>query len=211
MKIFLRICLVILIILLLFFSSIFISNLILIKDYEKGKYDHNIISYLKKVNVQEKYIVYYNEGNIKFQEKKYDEALKLYTEALKKNPPQYEKCEIVINITVTMLEMIDENADKEEIVEKLEKAIEELHQYNCANEDDTGESEEAEDFEDDINDIIEKLKEEPKDEQQERDPEEEKIEKELEEINKGANESRQQDLQDYENLGNYHFYSGKSW
>jgi len=204
-------CLIILLLLLIHFSRVFISNEILIIDYNNDKHNYDMIKYLKKVNIFERYIVYYNEGNIAFKEKDYDKAIKLYDEALKKNPPKNKRCDIRINKAVTILEMIDENASKEEILKALESAREELYIDNCANEDGTGDSDEAEEMDQDIESQMEKQKEKPKEQEPKDNEEDEKLQKELEEINKDANESRQKDLQDYGNLGNYHFYSGKTW
>lgn len=209
-------CLIPLIILLIHFTRVYISNEILINDYNNEKYNHKIIKYLKKVNFQEKYIVYYNEGNIAFKEKDYDKALDLYDEALKKRPPQSRRCDIRINKAVTILEMIDENATPEEILYELNRAREELYIDNCANEDGSGDSDDAEDMDGDIETQMDKQKArqeetKPKDKEDKENEEEEKIKQELEEYNREANESRQQDLQDYKNLGNYHYYSGKRW
>ena len=209
---------------LVIFSIPYLLNEVAIHNYDEGKYNHKLMETLKSINFREKYVVYYNEGNMFNQEKKYDEALNSYEEALTKHPPIKKKCDIRINMTLTMIQMINTN-NKQEIIEKLEKAKENLYNDNCASEEDSnGESQEAEQLEQEINEEIEELQKQMEQPQQETEEEESnsnknneeaeeelQIQNQIEEINREANQSRQRDLQEYENLGKYKYYSGKNW
>ena len=209
---------IILFLLLLKFLFTFIINEVVIVSYNQGVYQEDLISLLEKANWQQPYIVYYNRGNIYHKKKQYNDAIDDYEKALKKNPPIEKKCDIRINMTISMIERINTNK-KSEYIKALEEAKENLYKDHCADSsDDSGESEEAEQLEDEINEQLDELKnnnsssegEETEDPNKETE-EEQNIEAQLEEINKDANISRQNDLQTYENLGNYQYYSGKNW
>ena len=205
-------------IILLELLSTFIINEIVIANYNQGVYKEDLISLLEIANWNQPYIVYYNKGNILHMEKKYDDTIAEYEKALQKNPPIQKKCDIRINMTITMTERINTN-NKEEYIKALEEAKENLYKDHCADEnDDSGESEDAEELEKEINEQIDELnknpsssnEEETKDENEETE-EEKNYEKQIEEINKEANINRQKEVQTYENLGNYEYYSGKKW
>ena len=190
----------------------------IITEYEKGNYKKDYVRVLKLVNINEPYIIYYNEGNIFYQEKEYDKAINNYEKALKKTSSVDKKCEIRINMTLAMLEKSKE-LDSDELRKALEEARENLYNDHCADEeDDSGESKEAEQLEEEIKKLEETTQggsngeEEHSTPQEEEETEEEKtIRKQLEDINKDANASRQSDMDDYKNLGNYQYYSGKNW
>ena len=212
-----KILLVVLLIILLKLLFTFTINQIVIQDYYNQKMDKELIHILKKTNINEPYIVYYNEGNIYFQEKNYKKALQSYEKAIEKNPPIKRKCDIRINMSITLLENI-KTTKKDELLKKLQEARENLYLDHCADEEDnSGESEEAESLEEEIKQLEKELEENnnsqesSKNNEEEETEEEKSIKKELQEINKDANASRQSDLQEYENLGNYQYYSGRNW
>ena len=211
--------LVFLILILIKLLFTFITNESVKDNYESGKYREDLIKILKTTNLNEPYIVYYNEGNILNREKKYDEALISYQKSLNKNPPDQRKCDVYINITITMIQMINTD-QKDELLEKLKEARENLYNNHCADENnDSGKSKNAEDTEDAIREMEEKIKnsssngnDDNQDEDENQETEEDKsLEEELQKTNKEANENRQKELQEYKNLGDYQYYHGKSW
>ena len=117
-----------------------------------------------------------------------------------------------------MLANIDPN--KDDVLSKLNEAQEVLYEDGCANKnDDQGKNRKAEDLDDEI----EKMKnsssdDDNQDDQQQGDDEkqeEEKnyddVEQELKESNKNSNQSRQDEINRYDNYGDYEYYSGKRW
>ena len=94
MKKILTILIVIASLFLIKFLTTYILNEIVIAGYNRGIYSTKIISFLKKTNINEPYIVYYNEGNIFYQKGRYDKAAINYETALEKNPPHKKRCDI---------------------------------------------------------------------------------------------------------------------
>ena len=219
MKKYFIILLIILSIIFLKLVSTYLLNEKIIKDYNNNVYQKNMIKFLKITNINEPYIVYYNEGNIYYQEKNFDAAINDYEKALEKNPPLKRKCMIRINMSMALIQDIEKNNTKEKI-ELLEQAKQNLYEDHCADsKDSSGESQEAEELEEDIKKEQEKIKKVSNDKESNQEQEEEELEteeekniqNELKSINKDANANRQKDLQEYKNLGNYHYYSGKNW
>ena len=196
-------------------------NQVLIVNYNNQKYREDIISVLKLTNFNEPYIVYYNEGNIKNREKKYDEAIISYQKALQKNPPDKKKCDVLINISITMIQMIN-STNKDEVLNKLKEARENLYNNHCADEqDNSGKSQDAENLEDEIREMEEEIQngsgsgnnttDNPDDNDDEETEEEKSLEKELEETNKKAKKNNQKDSEDNKNSSDYQIYTGKYW
>lgn len=195
----------------------FTLNKILIKEYNRGNYKKDYVKVLKLLNTNERYIVYYNEGNILYQEEKYDEAINNYKKALEKNPPKKKACDIRINLSITYIQNI-KSTNKQVILEELKNARENLYNDHCADpEDNSGRSKEAESLEEIIKEMEEELESNSGNQngnstsEEEEEDDDQSLEEELQEINKDAKASRETQLEDYKNLGNYQYYSGKSW
>lgn len=220
MKKFLKIVLIILIILLVKLITTYTINQTIISNYKRNKYRTDLIKILKITNINEPCIVYYNEGNIFYQQGKYQKAMDNYEIALKKHPNKKKACDIRINYSIAEISNIT-SKNKDDILRILKDSRERLYQDHCADpEDNSGRSQEAEELEEVIKEMEEELQknqgsgngdgDSSKDEEAQGD-EESTIEQELQEINRGANASRQSELEDYKNLGEYQYYSGKSW
>lgn len=93
MKKILKIMLLIILISLTFFSTRIIINIIAIKTG-----NINLFKSLQFLNINEPYIVYYNEANILYNNSKYEEAISYYEKALKNNPKEKYICQIKINL-----------------------------------------------------------------------------------------------------------------
>ena len=107
---------------------------------------------------------------------------------------------------------------RDEIMEQLENAKKVLYEDHCADpKDHSGRSSTAEALEDAIDQMMDNIETESSSSEGEEESEEKEqkdsdsIEDQLNDINKDANANRQKDLQTYENLGNYEYYSGKKW
>ncbi len=218
MKKIIKISIIILSIILLKLFFTFITNEIIIYRYNKDQYSNFLITLLKITNMNEPYIIYYNEGNTFFTKEKYDEAISDYEKAIAKRPPLKRRCDIRINMALALTKNINTD-NKEEIIKKLEEARSLLYIDNCANKsDNNGKSKESEELEEAINETIESVKKDSpsngnkeKEEEEPTEEEENNIEEELKKIHKDSNKSRQEDLQTYENLEDYQYYSGKNW
>ena len=135
-----------------------------ISKYEEEDYSENF-ALLEVMNVNEPYIVYYNNGNVMYQRMDYEAAVDYYVQALEHNPPEGKECAIRINLALTKLEflgddfMMPQNIDKS--IELLEECLDILSEYDCAND-------RAQRLYNEIKDLLEQLKKEK--EQQETEP-----------------------------------------
>ena len=195
----------------------FVLNEAVIFNDKRGIYKDNLISILKAININQPYIVFYNEGNTFYHRERYQEAIDDYKVALKKNPPIRKRCDIRINMSLSMIKSINSHK-RDEIIEQLENAKKVLYEDHCADpKDHSGRSSDAEALEDAIDQMMDNIETETsttegEEETEEQDQKEsDSIEEQLNDINKEANANRQKDLQTYENLGNYEYYSGKNW
>ena len=216
MKKILKLVFIIIIIILVKLVLSFIINELIINNYNNKVYNSNLVKVLYLFNYNEPYIVYYNNGNILYQKKKYDKAITKYNEAISKKPPQKRICDIRINLSIAMVKNIKSN-DYNTVYNELEKAKNNLYNNKCANSiDDNGYSKEAEQLEKEIRQLQENLgsntdpnpdkpdPDEPSDPKE--DPE---IENKLGEIEKRGRANREKDLPNYD--GNESYYTGKKW
>ena len=141
-----------------------------ISKYEEEDYSENF-ALLEVMNVNEPYIVYYNNGNVMYQRMDYEAAVDYYVQALEHNPPEGKECAIRINLALTKLEflgddfMMPQNIDKS--IELLEECLDILSEDDCANDEGTGHNNRAQRLYNEIKDLLEQLKKEK--EQQETD------------------------------------------
>ena len=77
--------------------------------YEKGDYTENY-NLLEVANFNEPYIVYYNNGNVSYQRQDYEVAIEYFETALTKNPPEEKECLIRINLVLSKLALLGEDA-----------------------------------------------------------------------------------------------------
>lgn len=214
---------IILIIFIIIFVKLFFSfsiNEIIIWNYNNNIYNTTFVKTLYIFNFNQPYIAYYNEGNILYKTEKYEEAIKKYNKSLEKNPPQNKVCDIRINLSLSMIKLVD-SSDYNTAFEQLEEAKNNLYNNNCASSvDDSGYSKDAEKLENEINKLQDQLNNssnstqsdsQDEDENQEDEEDYSDIEEELNEIEKKSNSSRNSDMTNYENLDDYSFYSGKRW
>ncbi len=218
MKKSLKILLIFLWIILFKFITTYTINEIIIFNYNHNIFNSLLVKSLYIFNFNQSYIAYYNDGNILYQNQKYDIAIKKYQKALEKKPPQNKVCDVRINLSLSIIKQID-TSDYKTAFDQLEEAKSNLYNNNCASQiDNSGYSKDAEQLEDEIKTLQNQLNNSSNNSQHDNDDDNNKeedidsnIEEQLKEIEKNSNASRQSDIQDYENLGDYSYYSGKKW
>ena len=221
MKKTIKILLIIFIIVFLKLIYSYTVNSFIISNYNSDVYNTKIVKLLYFGNFPESYVAHYNEGNILYRKGNYKKALTKYKKALKKNPPKGKKCDIRINMSLSMLKLIDSNNDNKTILKELKEARENLYNHHCADEnDDSGYSYEAEQLEDEIRKLEEQYQnqdgggsgDDPNEDPNE-DPDDgddySEIEQEFKDKEKQNNSNRQDDLNEYENQ--YTYYNGDKW
>ena len=112
-------------------------------------------------NFYQPYIAYYNRGNIFYNNGNYDEAIKEYNKALKCHLPAKKECSIRINLALSIIGKIPSDYDAPDKIDAtiatLKEAREVLLPDNCANDEGTGHSSEAEKLKKEIDDLIKEL------------------------------------------------------
>ena len=219
MKKLLKFLTIIILVLFIKLSFTYTINEIIIYNYQNGNYNTKLIKTLYLLNFYQKYIAYYNEGNILYKTNNFDDAIQRYQIALTKKPPQNKVCDIRINLSLSIIKN-SSNDNKTEILDNLSKAKNNLYEDNCASPiDDSGKSEDAEKLEEEIKQLEEQIKNNSGSGSTSSDPNESEennenftnIEEQLKENEQKSNSSRQDELTDYENMGSYEYYSGKRW
>ena len=120
----------------LFLSYHFWQNGRMIRAYECENY--GICQFTTKLcwNFTQRYIPFYNQGNVDYQEEDYQTAVYHYEKALQMNPPEPEDCRIRINLVLALLHTIDwEELDPDSIddaKQTLERAKGVLCENGCA-------------------------------------------------------------------------------
>lgn len=125
---------------------------------------------LQMFNWTEKYIAYYNQGNIYYQEGKYVEAVDAYDTALKMKPPKGKECAIRVNEALAMLatigDLYQDPAFTDTVLQILYEARNVLLEDDCATEDGDGHSKEAEQLKKEIDDMIKEVEKKKEENQQ---------------------------------------------
>lgn len=192
----------------------FSINEVIIKNYNKQIYNDSLVKTLYVLNFNEPYIPYYNHGNILYKTGDYEEAINKYNTALEKFPSQKRVCDIRINLSLSILATID--IDSKDTLGLLEEAKGNLYQDSCVDPNyKNSKSKEAEELEKQIKKLVKEVnKKETTNENDNKDDnggQYSHIEKEIIEREKAANENRQQELNEYENMTDFEYYSGKRW
>ncbi len=110
----------------------FVINEMYISKYNKGDYDKNLVKSLFVLNFSERYIAYYNYGNLLYQIGYYEDAISEYNKALELKIPEDRVCDVRINLSLSMTNMINDNMSAEEQIKLLEEAQEVLYEDDCA-------------------------------------------------------------------------------
>ena len=222
MKKIILIIIIFLSLILLKLGSTYLLNEMIIKDYENNKYDNNLINTLYFFNINEPYIVYYNHGNLLYRLERYDEAITKYETSLTKHPKEDRVCDIRINLSLSYIKTINETKP-EEALSILKKAKNILYEDNCASEDDdNGKSSKAEELEEEIKKLEEQIesgkdddsddgKDDDNDDDNDNPDENKNIEEQLKEQQRQNHQSRQEDIDYYNELENNTYYHGKYW
>lgn len=205
----------------------FFANEIFVKNYKNGTYKENKLSAL---GFAEPYISYYNEGNLCYQKRNYESAIKAYQTALSRYPSKQRECNIRINLALSMIATIDSSQltgqELEQAIATLKEAKKVLCEQGCAAEDGNGHSRDAQTLKEDIDRFLAELKNKQdansKNSNKSSDPKKDtdneqlfknkdKIEAQLKDIQRQSNEERNQSLSKTDELTNYDFYTGQSW
>lgn len=186
-------------------------NEIIIKNYNQNVYDNILVKTLYFLNFNEPYIAYYNEGNILYRLKNYDEAINKYQEALQRTNEQAKICDIRINLTLAKYQKIDLKSSQ--AYEDLETLKENLDLDNCHGKDTKNLDQEITDIQNNLSNDEPNDSSDESNEDKESDDEQKKddLEKELKEIERQAQENRQADMEFYEHFNDDIFYDGDSW
>lgn len=133
-----------------------------IDKYEKEDYESSLKS-VRNVNFIEPYVALYDEGNLYYKNYDYKNAIKMYKEALKKNPTDDIDCKIRINLALSMVRALPDDydsADKiEDSIKELKEARDILIENGCASDqkDEVGHNETAQQLKEELDKLIKKL------------------------------------------------------
>ena len=137
--------------------------------YEEGDYTENY-NLLEVANINEPYIVYYNNGNVMYQRQDYELAIEYFEKALTKNPPEEKECLIRINLVLSKLALLGEDAfspeNIEDTIELLEECLNILSEKGCATDEGDGHNNRAQRLYDEIKEMLDQAKQEQQQQQQ---------------------------------------------
>lgn len=214
---------IILVLILLKYTIIFSLNELVITDYKKGVYNDQIIKILYLLTYNQSYIVYYNHGNLLYNQNNYQEAIQKYDQSLTKNPPQNRVCDIRINKSLAILATVIDSNDKESL-KILKTARYNLYENNCVDPNYLESySKDAEKLEKEIKELEKQYDDKMNDQDNDNNNQDEnesnseddikykQIEEQIRQNEKEANKARQEDLDNAKNLDNYEYYPGKNW
>lgn len=127
-----------------------------IAGWQQGRFDAAVLKELEHFNFVQGYVPYYNQGNAAYVRKDYRQAVMYYRQALDRFPAHPDECRIRVNLALSMLALLDENA--EGFGAGLLAAREVLTEENCASlTGNEGHSETAEILKQDIDDMLSQL------------------------------------------------------
>lgn len=187
-----------------YFAGGYIINEVDNYYYRQGVYDTPLNKLLYLFKLTEKYIPYYNNGNIFYQTEDYGNAIKNYQKALENNPPEERVCQVRVNYALAFIKTIDFNFP-DEAIQKLDEAKQILYGDDCAGVDEqNGEDPTSDHLEEEINNAQKELdksmntpEEDPEggegeQEEQEQTPEEKEQEEKDNELEEKLKEQEQQ-------------------
>lgn len=208
---------------LLKFGASLALNEALIANINNGNYSDSLVKMLYALNLEEPYIVHYNDGIRYYKLADFKNSQAKFEETLNHNPPEDRICDVRVNLSLSMLKQIkkdDLNAGS-----KLQKAKEALYENDCARRnDDNGKSNEAEKLEHEIENL-QKEQEDPSSDPNS-DPSQDpnsnpddpsanidikNIEQQLKDGEVTALKGRQKQLGQYKEWSGGGYYSGKTW
>ncbi len=205
---------ILLLILVKLLSNHIINESFIENYYQEIYYEHKVKKLLV-LNIFEPYVAHYNYGNLLYQTDLYDLAIEEYEKALKTTPKE-KRCNVIINISLSKVEIALKEKDFEARKTKLKEAREVLYEEECAVEGESkdGKSKDAETLEDEIKKLEEQKPEEKESnnpEEQQEQEENDKIEAEIKDRNQKSAEQRKEEEKDRENANNYTYYDGDRW
>jgi len=200
----------------LFLMYRYISNAIYVAGYRNDNIKLSTESRLTVFNYPQGYVPYYNLGNGYYKSGDYSNASNHFLTALNYTASEDERCDMRINLTLSVLagidyEYVDEYIASSEVSEELQTEIDSIVEKlsyartllcaeGCANENDEGgHNEEAITLRNEIDDLLEKLSkdsESDSDEQEEEEEQQEESEEEEEEDDSNSMSMREQNIKD---------------
>lgn len=170
-----------------------------ISKYEEEDYSENF-SLLEMFNVNEPYIVYYNNGNVMYQRMDYEAAIEYYEKALANNPPEGKECPIRINLALAKLALLEDDWLSEEKIEDsielLEECLDTLSEDECATEDGDGHDNRAQRLYDEIKELLDQAEQE---QQQQEESKQQESQQNSDDSNSDSNNSDNSDNSDQSN------------
>lgn len=229
-KVFKTIGIVVWVLLFIFFGWLafnYLYNENTIEKYEKHDYSQND-ELLTNTSAFEAYIPYYNNGNIHYQQGRFEEAKEDYLQALEHNPPhEDQECDIRVNLALAIIATLPEDYAAPENVQASIATLEEAKQYlleeDCAMDNGQGHDKEAQKLKDEIDKLIEQLKNQNPSpetpdtpdspgEKPEPEDEEDEIKEQLMEIQQNSIQEREEELELYEEIDtNGYDWDGEIW
>ena len=208
---------------LLKFGASLALNEALIANINNGNYSDSLVKMLYALNLEEPYIVHYNDGIRLYKLAEFKDSQAKFEAALKNNPPEDRICDVRINLSLSMIKQIKKGDLNAKL--KLQNAKDVLYEDDCASKNDnSGKSDRAEKLEQEI-DELQKEQEDPstdpnKDPSQDpgSDPDDptanidiKNIEQQLKDGEVTALKGRQKQLGEYKEWSGGGYYSGKTW
>lgn len=173
--------------------------------YEEGDYTENY-NLLEVANINEPYIVYYNNGNVMYQRQDYELAIEYFEKALTKNPPEEKECLVRINLVLSKLALLGEDAFSpekiEDTIELLEECLNILSEKGCATDEGDGHNNRAQRLYDEIKEMLDQAKQEQQQQQQQQsdsDQSDSSNQSESSDPSDGSNQSESSDPSDGSN------------
>lgn len=137
---------------------------------------------LQIFNWTEKYVAYYNQGNIEYQKGEYLNAIEAYEKALELDPPEKKECSIRINLALAMVatigDLYKDPTYAEDVLTILYSARDVLLEDGCATEAGDGHSAEAEQLKKEIEEMIKELEKQQPEQSEKENSDDEKSEEE---------------------------------
>ena len=127
-----------------------------ISKYQNQEYDEDTVKKLFFLNVQEKYIAYYNYGNVLYQLERYEEAKEQYNYALK-TVSKKRVCAVRVNLSLTEIMLLPKDGDNDELIKSIKSIQDILLGDECATKDHNGKDEKAQKIYDELENLLNSL------------------------------------------------------